>query len=72
MGVWMLVVQFANAIIMEGNRQPLLVMLGCTASLLLRLLALLNSFTPTGADMRPVFFRAPLAINNFSNIHPLS
>jgi len=56
MGVWMLVVQFANAIIMEGNRQPLLVMLGCTASLLLRLLALLNSFTPTGTDMRPVFF----------------
>ena len=32
----------------------------------------LKSFTPTGADMRPVFFRAPLEISNFSNTHPLT
>ena len=32
----------------------------------------INSYTPTGADMRPVFFRAPLEISNFSNTHPLT
>jgi len=32
----------------------------------------INSFTPMGADMRPVFFRAPLEISNFSNTHPLT
>ena len=32
----------------------------------------INSFTTTGADMRPVFFRAPLEISNFSNTHPLT
>ncbi len=43
---WMLVVQFANAIITEGTCQPLLVMLGCPASLLPRLLALLKDRIP--------------------------